>query len=122
MKDVIVFGAIVDGVATRKDKTITLRIGTQELSPEKAGQLFGLQNAAIFVAIKVENFGQEEREALEAMKAEELEIGGGKTLSKRVRDVLFRLWQQKPDGYKDSNSHYAAQMEKIIQHYKNKLD
>ena len=122
MKDLIIFGAVIDGVASRKDKTITLRIGTQELPPEIAGQLFGLQNAMVYVAIKVEDFGLEEREALEALKADEIEAGGGKSLSRRLRDVLFRLWQQKPEGYKDSNSHYIAHMEKIIQHYKNKLE
>ena len=96
MKDLIIFGAVIDGVASRKDKTITLRIGTQELPPEIAGQLFGLQNAMVYVALKVEDFGREEREALEALKADEIEAGGGKSLSRRLRDVLFRLWQQKP--------------------------
>lgn len=122
MKDLIIFGAVIDGVASRKDKTITLRIGTQELPPEIAGQLFGLQNAMVYVALKVEDFGREEREALEALKADEIEAGGGKSLSRRLRDVLFRLWQQKPEGYKDSNSHYIAKMEKVIQHFKDKLE
>lgn len=122
MNEIIIFGAIIDGVASRKDKTLTIRIGTQELPPDKAGQLFGLQNASVYVAIKVEDFGLEEREALEALKADEIEAGGGKTLSQRLRHALYRLWQQKPEGYKDSNSHYIAKMEAIIQHYKNKLE
>lgn len=122
MSEIIIFGAIIDGVASRKDKTLTIRIGTQELPPDKAGQLFGLQNASVYVAIKVEDFGQEEREALEALKADEMEAGGGKTLSQRLRHALYRLWQQKPEGYTDSNSHYIAKMEKIIQHFKDKLD
>lgn len=122
MKEIIVFAAQVDGLQSRKDKTLTVRFVTQELAPEKSAELFRLQNALVYVAVKPEDFGQEEREALEREKADELEIGGGKTLSKRLRDVLYILWQQKPDGYKDSNSHYIAQMEKIIQHYKNKLD
>ena len=121
MSELIIFGAIIDGVASRKDKTLTIRIGTQELPPDKAGQLFGLQNAAVWVAIKVEDFGQEEREALEALKADEMEAGG-KTLAQRLRHVLFRLWQQKPDGYKDSNSHYIARMEAIIKQILNKLE
>lgn len=121
MNEIIIFGAIIDGVASRKDKTLTIRIGTQELPPDKAGQLFGLQNASVYVAIKVEDFGQEEREALEALKADEMEAGG-KTLAQRLRHVLFRLWQQKPEWYTDSNSHYIGKMEKIIQHFKDKLD
>lgn len=117
----IVFGAIIDGVATRKDKTLTVRIGTQELSGETAGELFGLQNALVFVAIKVEDFGKEEIEALERLKADAM-ADSRKTESQRLRAVLYKLWQQNPEGYKDSNSHYIAKMEAIIEHLKKKLN
>ena len=110
----------MDGLSSRKDRTLTVRFITQELAPEKSAELFRLQNALVYVAVKVEDFGKAELEALEKAKADALEFGV-KTASRRLRDVLYILWQQNPDGYKDSNSHYEAKMEKIIAHYKNQL-
>jgi hypothetical protein len=46
----------------------------------------------------------------------------GKPLSQRLRAVLYRCWEQKPEGYKIFNDFYIAQMEKLITHYKNKLE
>lgn len=119
-KQIITFAAQVDGLSSRKDKTLTLRFVTQELAPEKSAELFRLQNALVYVAVKVEDFGKAEIEALEKAKADAMEFGA-KTASRRLRDVLFRLWEQNPEGFKDSNSHYEAKMEKIIAHYKNQL-
>jgi hypothetical protein len=119
-KQIITFAATVEGLASRKDKTLTVRFSTQELAPEKSAELFGLQNALVYVAVKVEDFNKAELEMLEKAKADAVEFGT-KTASRRLRDVLYILWQQNPDGYRDSNSHYEAKMEKIIAHYKNQL-
>jgi hypothetical protein len=35
---------------------------------------------------------------------------------------LFRNWEQHPEGYKDSESHYRAKMEQIIETYKSNLE
>ena len=120
MKNVLIFAATVESIRTRKDGTAAVTMGTQELSPAVAGQLFGLQNAIVFVALKVEDFGKAELEALEALKADAMETGR-KSDAQRLRAVLYKLWEQDPEGYADSNSHYIAKMEKIINHFKNKL-
>ena len=39
---------------------------------------------------------------------------GGKTPSQRMRNVLFILWKQDPEGYKDFNLYYISRMEKFI--------
>lgn len=36
----ILFAAQVEGLRSRKDKTVAITLGSQELSPEKAGKLF----------------------------------------------------------------------------------
>lgn len=120
MSKIITFAAQVDGLQSRKDKTLTVRFVTQELAPEKSAKLFGLQNALVYVAVKVEDFGAAELEALEKEKADAAEFGT-KTAAQRLRHVLFRLWETNPDGFKDSGSHYEAKMEQIINHYKGKL-
>jgi len=45
-----------------------------------------------------------------------------KSQSARLRHVLFRLWEQEPQGFDNSEDYYQAQMERIITHFKSKLD
>lgn len=116
----IAFAATVDGLQSRKDKTLTVRFVTQELPPEKSAELFRLQNAMVYVAVKEEDFNRAELEALEKAKADATEFGQ-KTSAQRLRAVLYRLWETNPDGYKDSASHYEARMEMLINQVKSRL-
>lgn len=45
----------------------------------------------------------------------------GKSKSQRLRNVLYVYWQQK-GGKKDFKDFYATEMERIIEHYKGKLN
>lgn len=121
MSEVTVFSATVENVTTRKDRTIKITIGTQELPPEKMAALFAMQNNIGYVAIKAEDFGRAELEALEAAKAEVADGDTTKTASRRLRNVLYLLWKDNPEGFKTSELHYASKMEEIITHFKNKL-
>jgi hypothetical protein len=118
--NIILFPATVGGFQSRTDKSITIRFITQELPPEKMAQIFSLQNALVYVAVKEEEFGRDELEALEKAKADATEFGQ-KTAAQRLRHVLYRLWESNPDGYKDSNSHYEARMEQLINQVKGRL-
>jgi len=118
---VTVFSATVENITTRKDKTLKITIGTQELPPAKMAALFAMQNNIGYVAIKAEDFGRAELEALEAAKAEVEDGDTTKTASRRQRSVLYRLWEQKPEGFKTFELFYASKMEEIITHFKNKL-
>ncbi len=104
----------------RKDRTLTVRFVTQELPPEKSAELFRLQNATVYVAVKEEDFGRDELEALEAAKADAAEFGG-KTAAQRLRAVLYRLWEVDADGYADFNLFYQNRMERIIEQVKRRL-
>ena len=52
----IITGAIVERIATRKDKTAAVTIGTQELNPKLASDIFGLNQSFCYVAFKSEQF------------------------------------------------------------------
>jgi hypothetical protein len=119
-KQLLKFGAAVEGVSTRKDKTLTIRLGTQELPGETAGQLFGMQNAFVYVALKEEDFGRDEIEALEALEADAIE-DHRKTQSQRLRAVLFLNWKYDNKGCKTFAMYYDMEMERIIEHFKKKL-
>lgn len=114
----ILFAAIVEGIRSRKDKTVALTLGTQELSPEKAGQIFNTNSHLVtcYLSIK-ENISESEQEIIDSIEVDT----PAKTPSQRLRSVLFLIWKEHPEGYKDFNMYYLHQMDKLINHFKTKL-
>lgn len=115
----VIIAAELEGISTRKDKTLKLTFGTQELTPDKGGALMAMQNAICFLAIKQESFSSNELAELDKLKAAEY---GGKTKSQRLRNVLFVNWQQDNKGFEKFDSYYDHMMDRITDFYKNKLD
>lgn len=113
----ILLAATVEGIRTRKDRTVALTLGTQELSPEKAGELFGINNHLITAYLSVKGVTKDEEEIIDSIEPDV----PGKSPSQRLRNILFRLWEQQPEGYTDKNLHYIHHLEKICEHYKSKL-
>jgi len=115
----IIIPAQLEAVTTRKDKTLKLTFGTNELSPAQASELFTIANQFGYLAFKDEDFKREELDAVESLKSE-LEDTLKKP-SQRLRGVLFRLFEQDNDGFKTFSKYYDSKMEQLINHYKSKL-
>ncbi|MBK8195932.1 MAG: hypothetical protein IPK76_23020 [Lewinellaceae bacterium] len=116
----ITIPATVARLSSRKDLSLSVTFDTGELSPDTAGQLFGMQNKAVYLALKETAFNAQEAEALDALDSEFID-DTKKTPSRRLRAVLYLLWQQDPEGYADFKAFYAAKMEAVIGHFKGKL-
>lgn len=86
------FSALIDGVNAKKDKTLSIRLGTQELTSEDTSHIFDLMGKQIFVAVA--------ETAIESLEVPEVlpEMQGDKTPSQRLRSILYKLWEQKMDG------------------------
>ena len=115
----ILLPAQIEGIQSRKDKTIKLTIGTQELSPSQAADLFQLNQQFCYFAIKVETFQKDEIEDLNSLKAD---LETNKTPSQRLRGILYLNYEKDNEGYKDFTTYYVSKMERICDHYKTKLD
>ena len=115
----IILPAQLDGLRTLKDKSIKLTFETQELSPSQMGDIHSLTGSFCYVAIKQETFQSHETKMMEEMQSD-YEVKGIST-SKRLKNVLYRLWEQDPEGFTTSVQHYEHHMEKIIKHFKSKL-
>jgi len=103
-----------------KDRTIKLIFETGEVSPEKMSDIhFGL-NTVGWLVYAPNPFTTEQLHELDNLKCEYEDMG--KPPSQRLRNVLFILWKQEPEGYKTAVDHYNAKMETLIEHFKNKLD
>jgi len=114
----IAIPAIIERIATRKDNTISITIGCNELAPANVGQLMSMHGKLGYVCIKPEAFTKQELDIVDMLKTDE---SIGKTPAQRLRGVLYRLWQQDNKGYTDFALFYGAELEKIINHYKDKL-
>ena len=114
----ILLGGQVESISTRKDKTIRLTIGTQELTPTQSSELFQLNQLFCYIGIKPEPFSNDEQQIVDILKSDY----NAKTPSQRLRGILYKIYEQNAEGYKDFNSFYLSKMEKICDHYKTKID
>ena len=109
--------AIIDGVSSKKDRSLTIKLGTPELNPQDTAQLFNLANSQVWIAIADEVVTELDiPDTIPEFKNE-------KSLSERLRNVLYVYWkQQKQDTYKDFESFRKMTMERLIAMYREKLD
>jgi hypothetical protein len=120
--DMLMIPCSIEGVSTRKDKTLKVVIETQELTPDKIAQLMSLWvNGYGIMCFKGEQFSHDEQELINSIKlsAEEL---GAKTPSERLRNTLYVLFKDNPKGFQTFDSFYLNHMEEIINMVKRRLD
>jgi len=118
MEGGILFPAIVESLKSRKDKSIAITLGTYEVSPDKAGQLFNTNGHTVTCYLSVkELITDTEKEIIDSIESP----APGKSPSQRMRNCLYILHQQKPEGYEDFNLFYLHHMEKMISEIKSKL-
>ena len=117
----IILNAQVETIQSRKDNTLKVVLGTQEIT--EGGKLFPLQNRLCTVGISPnEDLTNEDIELLESSKLGIDDLPGTKSQSQRLRNVLFVYWQQADGGYSDFNLYYQNRMDKIINNIKAKLE
>ena len=108
----------LDGYSRRKDRTVSLRFITQEKSSGEIAEIDSLVDTfGILYFRGEETMNRDEVEELDAI---ELDLyDEPKSQSQRLRNVLFKLWNENPTG--EFKEFYRHETERIIQHYKNKL-
>jgi hypothetical protein len=109
--------AMVESINTRKDKSVKLILGTQELNPSDAGQLFQYMNQLVSVYLCPAAIDNREIEQIDKLEPEL----NNKTQSQRIRAVLYLCHQQNSEGFKTFDEYYKAKTEKYIEHLKSKL-
>jgi hypothetical protein len=119
MNEGLFLAAIVENVSTRRDGTIKLTLGTQEMSQGKAGEMFTMQNKMIAIYISVKETIPQA--VLDMVDQADVDLPG-KTKSQRQRAVLYRIWELDKEGHKTFESYYAAKMEAHIKDLKDVLE
>ena len=106
--------AILTRVGFTKDGGLSIGFHTNELSIEEKVRVSEFHNEFGFLLFKPNQFSEEEIPREQA-------IDGGKSSSKRLRDIIFIFWKQQ-GGAGEFESFYRRQMEKIIDKIKEQLD
>lgn len=114
----LIIAAQVEGVQTRKDRTLKITLGSQELSPAQGAEILGLSNrvVAVYISSK-ETIPQSDIDQVDAVDPE----FESKTQSQRIRGVLYKLFEQDKEGHKTFDNYYQARTEKIIEHLKKQI-
>ena len=130
MKNSVVFEGGIDKVSTLADGSLRIYVGTPELAHETMVNLFGLIKRPGYVLISANTINQDQIDAVE--KATANTEFSEKTPSQRMRGVLYKLWEKTQPKtmngdsgemeYVDFDLFYKRQMNKIIDHFKTKLD
>ena len=131
----VLFEGGVEKISTLADGSLRVHIGTPELSNETMVKLFQMNRKTGYVLLSPYPVNKEQQDAVE--KASETIVHestefGQKTPSQRLRAVLYVNWEQiqpkqlNPDTGNielvEFDLFYKREINKIVEHYKTKLD
>jgi hypothetical protein len=111
--------AQLEGYRSLKDRTLKISFETGELSPEMMSNIHYALNKVGFLAFAPDALATQELEEIDSLKVEYDDTE--KKPSQRLRAVLYRLWEQSNEGYRDFNLFYNYKLEILIKHFKEKL-
>jgi len=115
----VIFEAGINKVGTLADGTLSINLHTQELPAETMMRIFEMNKKPGLVLISSDSISQQEIDAVQ-VTTKDFEFNQ-KTPSQRLRNVLYRVWEQ-TDQQKDFRLFYEIHMEKVINQYKSTLD
>lgn len=116
----IIIPAQLESYRSLKDRTLKITFETNELNPQDLLGIAENLNSFGYLAFKKEPFKEEERLTIEQLEADYEDKA--KTPSKRLRGVLYRNYEQNNDGFDSFVRYYDHHLEKIINHFKSKLE
>lgn len=109
--------AVISKVSTMSDNTIRIQVDCQEMNPDQTTEIFRLKGSLGWFFFHEKPISEIETKDLPEIKMEKWE----KSPSQRLRAVFYLLWE-KTQSPLPFDPWYRAEMEKIIESYKLKLD
>lgn len=108
--------AQIDSVLAKKDKTLSIKFGTQELSAEDSSYLLSLMGSVVWLGLA--------ETVIETLDVPEMipDMKGEKSPSQRLKAIIYKIWELKTDQKKPFPSYYEDYMFKLCETLKTKLD
>lgn len=117
----MILAAILTSYRPKSDKSFTVTFNTNELTKEQKSNLDDLHQTHGILYFK----GQEKISESELNELDSIDLDlydNKKTQSQRLRGVLYLNWQKDNKGYQEFKDYYLHETNKIIEHYKGKLE
>lgn len=115
----IILECQLEGIASKVDGTVSIKLSTQEVDQVSAAALFGLRGKHCKVLLSDSNITHLEAEMIDGTPL--VSAKKNKTPSQRLRAVFYRYWEQQ-GANDDFEIYYQSEMNKVIERYRNKLD
>lgn len=112
----MVIASILRSIIYTEDRGSKMTFETQELSPQQKADLGRLGGEFLYVGIKKEPFVEQD-----LAKYEKQFSKPAKSQSQKLRQHLFRLWQEQPDGFSNPEEHYNFHMDQFIKQVRDKF-
>ena len=109
---------IIDQIRANKDRSLTIKLETPEMIADETAKLMDMMTRQVWCAFADVGINKEDL----SLPSEIVEFKGEKSLSERLRNVLYVYWETKTAGDRPFEEFRRIQMEKIIQSIKDKLD
>lgn len=117
----IITSAQFDNYRRLKDKSISLRFITGEKTSHDVFNFDSLLDSFGYLYFKPQSqLTKNEITELDSLDTDLFD--NPKTKSQRLRNTLYRNWEQENKKYDKFKDYYDQEMEIIITHFKNKLD
>ena len=111
----IIAGAILNSYRRLKDKSVSINLILNEQTSEQLMLIDQLQDKFGYFMFKAnQELTPHEIKDLDSLDTEMFD--SPKTKSQRLRNVLYKTWEQNNEGYKEYKEYYSAKMEVIISH------
>lgn len=112
----MVIASILRSIIYTEDRGGKITFETQELSPNQKSELGKLGGEFLYVGIKREPFVEQDLDKYKSQFNKP-----AKSMSQKLRQHLFRLWQEQPDGFSNPEEHYNFYMDQFIKQVRDKF-
>ncbi len=114
----LIVAAILNSYRPLKDGSFNVVINTNVLTKDQKTIVDDLYNKPVYVMLKEGEITPDEIDILDSVQIDLKE----KTPSQRLQNVFYRNWEQDTKGFLDFREYYKTEMEKLITHFRNKLN
>lgn len=114
-QEIVKAPSMIEKVVTLPDRSLRLWVATQEIPPSEEAKIFRLRNTLGWFAFSITEVKDDD------VPVDPIEFPGQKSLSERLRNVLFVLHEKQGGKPEDFEAYRHKIMESLIRNYKAKI-